>query len=138
MARPWEFQLPTRVVFGRGALLDIPHGLAVAIATPVNLCYNAEQCVAQYAELADALGLSRDSPERKAAAFVDAITGLLQSVGLPDHAAIPPNAPDDLLDRLVENALAGTSVAVTLNPRKTDAAALKQLFQLALQPREKV
>ena len=120
-----------------GALLEIPHGLAVAIATPLCLRYNAEPCVAQYAELADALGLSAALPEEKAAGFVDAITGLLYSVGLPDHAAIPPDAPDDLADRLVENAIAGSSAAITLNPRKTDAAALKRLFQQALKARDK-
>jgi len=121
-----------------GALLAVPHGLAVAIATPLCLRYNAEQCVAQYAELADALGLAAASLEEKAGRFVATITGLLSSVGLPDHAAIPPDAPGDLPDRLVENAIASTSAAITLNPRKTDAGALKQLFQLALQPREKV
>ncbi len=121
-----------------GAILEIPHGQAVAIATPLCLRYNAEPCVAQHAELADALGLAAASPEEKAARFVTTITGLLSSVGLPDRAALPPDAPGDLPDRLVESALAGSSAAITLNPRKTDAAALRRLFQQVLEAGERV
>ncbi len=46
-----------------GALLQIPHGLAVAIGTPLHLRFNAEIAVAPLAELAGCCGLS--APPKK-------------------------------------------------------------------------
>ncbi len=115
-----------------GALLHVPHGVAVALATPLNLRYNAEACAAQYAELADVLHLAGNSPEDRAASFVEKIISLLHSLGLPDRVSVPPDAPPDLLDQLVQNAMESTSIALTLNPRKVDAAALRGLLEAVL------
>lgn len=111
-----------------GALLGVGHGLAVAVATPVALRFNAERCVAQYAELAESCGLAGASAEEKAARFVGTITDLLGSVGLPERVSVPANAPADLLDRLVRNAMANTPIAVTCNPRKVNQPVWKDLL----------
>jgi len=112
-----------------GGLLHVPHGVGVAVGTPANLRFNAACCVREYSELARHCGISADSPERQAAGFVECVVGLLRSVGLPDRVELPPDAPDDLLDKLVRNAFESTPVPITLNPRKVDEAALKELFR---------
>jgi alcohol dehydrogenase len=113
---------------GLGAVLRVSHAEAVAIGTPVHLRYNFEERADRYAELAEACRLPDGPVWERARRFVDAIAGLLQSVGLPDRVPAPPGAPADLADRLVESALQSTRTALTLNPRKVDAGALRALF----------
>ena len=121
--------VPHAIAQALGGLLHVPHGLGVAIGTPLNLRFNADRCTEQYCELADYCGISADSPQAKAARFVDCIVELLRSVGLPDRVDVPPDAPHDLVDRLVRNAFESTRVPITLNPRKIDEAALQQMFR---------
>lgn len=120
--------MPHAVAQALGGLLHVPHGVGVAIATPLNLRFNAEHCTQQYSELADFCRITADTPERQAARFVGRVTGLLRSVGLPDQVEAPPDAPDDLLDKLVCNAMESTPVPITLNPRKIDQATLREVF----------
>lgn len=121
--------VPHAIAQALGGLLHVPHGLGVAIATPLNLRFNADHCTQQYCELADYCGITADSPARKAAAFVDRIVELLREVGLPDRVEVPPDAPDDLLDKLVQNAFESTPVPIKLSPRKIDEASLREMFQ---------
>ncbi|HUT93933.1 MAG TPA: iron-containing alcohol dehydrogenase [Thermoguttaceae bacterium] len=124
--------VPHAISQALGGLLHVPHGLGVAIATPLSLRFNAACCVDEYAELAEFCGIMAASPERQAAAFVDCIVELLRSVGIPERVDVPPDAPDDLIDRLVRNARESTPVPITLNPRKIDDAALAQMFREVL------
>ena len=121
-----------------GALLGVPHGLAVAIGTPLQLRFNAQAAVAPLAELAACCGLAGATDEERAGRFVETVDALLRSIGLPDHVDIPPDAPADLIDRLARNALESSSTSITCNPRKVDEAALKDLFQQALRGREQL
>jgi alcohol dehydrogenase class IV len=111
-----------------GAILHVPHAEAVAIATPLMLCYNAEACAEVYAELAVVCGLRADSPEELAACFVEQIGELLRSVGLPERIAVPADAPPDLPAALARNAVAHSPLPLRLNPRKLDEAALRELM----------
>ncbi len=115
-----------------GAVLGVPHAAAVAVGIPRNLRYNAESCVDRYAALADACRLPGNSPEEKAATFVETVVDLLGAVGLPDRVTASPDAPSDLLDRLVQSATESTRIGLTLNPRKVDAASLRDLFSECL------
>jgi len=124
--------VPHAVSQALGGLLHVPHGLGVAIATPLSLRFNAACCVDQYAELAGFCAVGADSPERQAAAFVDRIVELLRSVGIPEQVDVPTDAPDDLIDRLVRNARESTPVPIALNPRKIDDAALAGMFREVL------
>ncbi|OHB86368.1 MAG: hypothetical protein A2V98_17045, partial [Planctomycetes bacterium RBG_16_64_12] len=124
--------VPHAIAQALGGLLHVPHGVGVAVGTPVNLRFNADCCVEQYCALADYCGISAGSPEAKAARFVDRILELLRSAGLPDRVDVPADAPDDLLQRLVRNAFESTPVPITLNPRKIDEAALEGLFREVL------
>jgi alcohol dehydrogenase class IV len=111
-----------------GGVLHVPHGLAVAVATPVALRYNAERCVSQYAELARWCGIAAGSPEASAARFVERIVELLRSIGLPERIDVPPDAPENLIDVLIQNARQSAPAPITLNPRKVDDAALREMF----------
>jgi alcohol dehydrogenase len=112
-----------------GALLGIPHGLAVAIGTPLHLRFNAEAAVAPLAELAGYCGLSGATEEDRARRFVETVVSLLHSIGLPDCVDIPSGAPADLIDQLAGNAIESSRNSITCNPRKVDEAALKDLFR---------
>jgi len=124
--------VPHAISQALGGLLHVPHGLGVAIGTPLSLRFNAACCVDQYAELAGFCAIAADSPERQAAAFVDCIVELLRSIGIPERVDVPPDAPDDLIDRLVRNARESTPVPIALNPRKIDDAALEGMFREVL------
>ncbi|MFH1924577.1 MAG: iron-containing alcohol dehydrogenase [Planctomycetota bacterium] len=124
--------VPHAIAQALGGLLHVPHGLGVALATPVNLRFNAECCGREYGELADFCGITGDSAEEKAARFVDCVLELLRAVGLPDRVEVPSDAPPDLIQKLVQNARESTPVPITLNPRKIDDAALEEMFREVL------
>lgn len=116
-----------------GSVLGIPHGEAVAAGTPVQLRFNASRCRAEYTEMAEACGIPWDAEEVLATRFVEEIAGLLRSVGLPERLAVPNGVSQDLIDRLVGNAIESTAVVLPLNPRKVDREALAELFREVLQ-----
>lgn len=117
-----------------GGVLQVPHGLAVAVATRASLRFNAESAESAYAALAEACGLEGESPAEQAARFVEATGALLDRVGLPPRIAVA-DAPADLIARLVQNARQSLPQGLTCNPRKLDDAALAGLFQEVLEPR---
>ena len=79
--------------------------------------------------MADWLHGERDVAGAQAARFVECILDLLRSVGLPDRVDVPPDAPEDLVDRLVRNALESTAVPIKLNPRKVSEGDLREMFR---------
>lgn len=112
-----------------GAVLGTPHGEAVGLGTPIHLRFNAERCRGEYAELADCCGIQGSTEEARASHFVDEMAGLLRSVGLPDKLDAPPDAPGDLIERLVDNAIESSEVVLPFNPRKVDRESLAVLFR---------
>lgn len=112
------------VAHALGALMDMPHAEAVAVAMPLGLRFNAEACADVYAELAAACGTTEDFPA--------AVATLLRSVGLAERIPFPQNAPSDLPARLAENAFATTPQPLRLNPRKIDQAMLASLLEQEL------
>lgn len=111
---------------GLGAVLGIPHALAVAIATPRNLRFNAGS-IEPLAALAEACGQHTGSTDEKADWFIRRIESLLSSLGLPSVAA-SEGIQSELLDRLAASAVESTRSGITLNPRKVDNESLRQLF----------
>ncbi len=114
-----------------GAILDVPHGEAIALGTPLNLHFNAGSAAAPLAELADVCGIaSADTPQaERAAAFVDHVVALLRGLGLPDRVEVESPPSEELLEKLARNATAGTVVAVAMNPRRVQHATLVDLFR---------
>lgn len=112
-----------------GAMLHVAHGAAIAAATPLVLRYNQEQCVDAYAQLADCCGIAADSPEEKAAQFVDLIAGLLETVGLPGRIKVSTGVSDRLAEDLAINAFESMLKPLEWNPREVDRATLARLFE---------
>ena len=115
-----------------GGVLHVSHGAAVALATPVSLRYNAACCGEIYAQLARHCGLPADPPNTLPARWIDFIAGLLRDAGLPDRVPMGPETAtqgEELVARLVGNVRRSAWVPVLLNPRKTDEAALADLFR---------
>ena len=116
-----------------GALLGIPHSEAVALGTPLNLRFNAEAARPRLAELADVCGLAPGSSEEdRAAAFIEHVIGRLRALGIPQRVATDRPVTEALLNQLARNAAGGTVVAVALNPRRANHAALVDLFRALL------
>jgi len=111
-----------------GGVLHIPHGEAVAIATPLNLRYNAEYCVEDYARLAHCCGIMGENKEEQSEKFVEAICDLLKTVGLPNKVTLDKDAPDNLAAELARNAFEGTAGPMTINPRPVDQPTLEKLL----------
>lgn len=109
--------------------MHVPHGLGVALGTPLSLRFNAQECVEQYCEMAAFCGIVTGSAEERAERFVERIEGLLESAGLPRRIQPPADAPDDLIEVLVRNAFESTPVPITLNPRKIDEAIMREMFE---------
>lgn len=124
--------VPHAIAQALGGVLHVPHGVGVAIATPLSLRFSADVCVEQYAEMARFCGIVSNSPKDQAAEFVDRIVCLLQSVGLPNQVDVPHDAPHDLLDKLVQNAFDSTPVPIKLNPKKIDRTIMRELFEQIL------
>ena len=121
--------VPHAISQALGAVMHVPHGLGVALGTPVSLRFNAEACVEQYCEVAAFCGIVSGSPEQRAEQFVERIERLLESAGLPRTIAPPADAPEDLMEILVRNAFESTAVPIMLNPRKIDEAVMREMFE---------
>lgn len=119
---------------GLGAVLHVPHGLAVATSILPTLRFNAPVCTQRYAALADACALGGESADDKAQRLLDAVAQVLRSAGLPAYLAAPQANSEALLDRLVQSGSSGTRIGLTLNPQKVPAQALRTLFAQCLRP----
>ncbi len=120
--------VPHAIAQALGAVLHLPHGLSVALATRAGLAFNRSACALEYGELARHCRLAGDSNELLADRFVAAIGDVFDRCGLPQTIAIPPGAPDNLMDRLTASALDSSRIPITQNPRKVAEEDLAALF----------
>lgn len=118
---------------GLGGVLHVPHAVAVAIATPAGLRFNARASAAEYVQLAHCCGLRSVAGNDAAERFVDFVGDFLRKLGLPSRARPPADAPVDLLDKLARLALVSTPVAASMNPRPVDEPTLRDLFAQVLE-----
>lgn len=120
------------VAHALGAILKVPHAEAVAATTPIMLRHNLPACREQYALLARSCGLVQDDPEQLPERFIEHITGLLRSAGLPQRVTVRDERPVGLVDQLVANAFTHTRIPITLNPARINQAAMAKLFEEVL------
>jgi alcohol dehydrogenase class IV len=118
-----------------GGVFGLSHGAAVALAMPVCLRYNADCCHEIYVELACACREPADPPDSLASRWIEHVAQLLHDAGLVRQ--IPVNGKtaqqrEELVARLVQSARHSARVPILLNPRKTDDAALAELFRQTL------
>lgn len=118
---------------GLGAVLHVPHGLAVATSILPTLRYNAPACRDIYAALANACGLGGLSLEEQAQRLVDAVAELLETAGLPPRLIAPQGISESLLERLIQSGTTSIRNGLTLNPRKLRPQALRDLFAQCLE-----
>ncbi|GAB6166637.1 iron-containing alcohol dehydrogenase [Thermostilla marina] len=116
-----------------GALLHVPHGLAVGIATPLGLRKLQDVCSEQLAYLGRHCHIMGDTQEAQAAAFIERIESLLREAGIPEKVKVPDDAPEDLIDRLVRHTMAAAPEPITLTPMKVDESLLRECFEALLE-----
>ena len=100
-----------------GAIYHVPHGLANAIVMPRVLTYCRPRIDRKLAELARAADIS-DSPDdaQAATAFMEALHGLLETLGIPKTVAeMQPSDVDEIVQRALDEAFGQYPVPVRLN-----------------------
>jgi alcohol dehydrogenase class IV len=114
-----------------GALHDVPHGVAIAIALPAAIEYNAaggEDIAARYRDVADALGVDA-APGDVGLALAGHVRGLAASLGLPGRLS-HVGVAEASLPELVAGALGDPCTLV--NPREPTADELEELYRTIL------
>jgi len=95
-----------------GAMLHIPHGLAVAVVEPHMLEHCLPECEEDYAELAPLFGA------QCGADLPDAVRDFLAQVGISERLKVEPEQrTDEFARRVAENAAFSTPKSVEFTPR---------------------
>lgn len=72
------------IAHGIGGLYGVPHGYANAVILPIVLQAYGEAVYKELSELADAVGITGESPEEKAQEFIAAIKGMNQHMEIKE------------------------------------------------------
>ena len=128
-----------------GAFHHLPHGVANALLIGEVMRFNASRTptkmgsfpqydhphtLERYAQIADALGLSGDTPEAKLEALLGAVEELKRTVGIKDSLAAYGIAEDDFLatlDEMTEQAFDDQCTGA--NPRYPLMSEMKQIYK---------
>lgn len=105
-----------------------PHGMGVALLMPYVMEFNRPTCVAAFAEIGRAIGLS-GSDEELSRKLIDEVAKLLKDIGIPVTLK-ELGLPEDKQDWTAESAI-GAARLVNNNPRKLDVDALKAITRAA-------
>ncbi|WP_053062386.1 iron-containing alcohol dehydrogenase [Photobacterium aquae] len=111
-----------------GARYHIAHGVANAVLLPYVMAFNALSCEADYAELAQALGVAREgmTTREKCRASVLAVRQLVLDLGLPTNFADIGIVERDL-PQLAEQAM--KDICLVGNPRQVELAQIESLLK---------
>jgi alcohol dehydrogenase class IV len=105
-----------------------PHGVGVALLLPYVMEFNRPSCVAAFAEIARAIGLS-GTDEELSRKLIDEVAKLLKTIGIPVTLK-DLGLPEDKQDWTAESAI-GAARLVNNNPRKLDVDAMKAITRAA-------
>ena len=99
-----------------GAHLGVPHGVGVAIATPIFLEYNRQESSKKYIQLARELGIV-DGLKDDAIVdeFINQINGFLKKFNMPSDLKSRSNEVDRA--KLIENAMFNAPLSLVNNPK---------------------
>lgn len=111
-----------------GNITHTPHGTGVALLLPYVMEYNRPACVAAFAEIARAIGLS-GTDETLSHQLIDKVAALLKDIGIPVTLK-ELGLPEDRLDWTAQSAMASARL-VNNNPRPLDVAALAAITRAA-------
>jgi len=114
-----------------GNLTHSAHGSGVAALLPYVMEYNRPMCVAAFAQIGRAVGLSdpTGSDDALSRTLVDEVANLLASVGIP-RTLRELGLPEDKQEWTAQSALAIARL-IKNNPRPLDLQALRQITQAA-------
>lgn len=115
-----------------GGTFHIPHGLSNALVLPHVLRFNLTQAFGDYAELAPALdpelaGIA--DPHDRAAAFIEALSDLSRTLGLPGRLR-DVGVPEEALAQLSKDAMKQTRLLIN-NPRPVTLEDAHVLYRAA-------
>lgn len=115
-----------------GGTFHIPHGLSNALVLPHVLRFNLTQAFGEYAELAPALdpelaGIA--DPHDRAAAFIEALSDLSRTLGLPGRLR-DVGVPEEALAQLSKDAMKQTRLLIN-NPRPVTLEDAHVLYRAA-------
>ena len=112
------------------AWFGVPHGLANALLLPHGMAFNRPAAVADFANLAVALGVCDEDTEAEGASrdAVAAVRDLAAQLGVP-HQMREVGVEQSALARMAEDALASPHIA--RNPRPVTVDDIKALYDRA-------
>jgi alcohol dehydrogenase class IV len=119
------------VAHNLGGLYGIPHGLANAVILPFMLEQFGDSVYGSLAKLADIVGISGNSDEEKAKAFISAIYGMNERMNIPKGFT---QIKDEDIDTIVSRAMKEAHPLYPV-PRIFDRAKLTEIVK-ALQIKE--
>lgn len=101
-----------------GAYLKIPHGVGVALATPVFLEYNRQEAGEKYIKIAEELGIIEESKnsDKMIDQFINKIKDFIGMFNI--SKSLQGVSKDIDLDELTKNAMSNAPLSLNNNPRK--------------------
>lgn len=111
-----------------GAHLNLPHGIGVAIATPVFLEYNRSEAGGKYIHLAKELGIGKELSEREEIIdeFINQVRNFLKRFNMPEGLKDRHKEIDQA--SLVENAMFNAPLSLANNPRKITYSDMEEII----------
>jgi alcohol dehydrogenase class IV len=116
-----------------GAQFDLPHGLCNAILLPYVIKYNSKVCEADYAKIAQRLGLTGGTDRQLVDSLIDAVNSLNKKVGIAPtfrENGVTDELFNEHIDFISEQAQLDPCTGA--NPRSTTPAELKKILECAL------
>ncbi|UIK01211.1 iron-containing alcohol dehydrogenase (plasmid) [Rhizobium leguminosarum] len=115
-----------------GGILDVAHGLSIALVLPYVLEFNRPAAEALYAELSDVIqpGYRRQSDAADAAAFIAEVGAICRDCGVPSSLSAVGIGEDDL-SKLAEDAMKHERLLIN-NPRELDEDQVRAIYASAL------
>ncbi|MBP2650293.1 MAG: adh1 [Firmicutes bacterium] len=115
-----------------GALFHIPHGCANAILLPFVIAFNKKSVAADYAKVANALGLIGSNETELVISLIEFIRKLNKALDIPatlQAAGVSPDLFKENLDHIASTALKDPCTGA--NPRTINHDEMKNLFTCA-------
>jgi alcohol dehydrogenase len=111
-----------------GAHLGVPHGVGVAIATPIFLEYNRSEATDRYVRLAKELGMvdGIDNNDEIVDIFIERVTNYLKKFNMPLDLKARSNEIDR--PKLIENAMFNAPLSLVNNPRTLTTSDMEEII----------
>jgi alcohol dehydrogenase class IV len=112
-----------------GAIFHMPHGLAVSVSCPYAIQFSSRNAAVRYADIAHAIGIREESPQKATEMLVESIKELMVHLKIPlslHDAGISQSLFEQNIDTLIEQT--GRSTCTFVDPRVPDAKEIRRLF----------